>query len=89
MSMELQGSIKKVFPIREVKSERTGKSIDVQDFVFGFGKNQSIVLQLCDEKISHHNLSEGENIVVDVIMQHREYNGCLLNDIRLLDLRHQ
>lgn len=84
--MEIQGRVKKLMPIVEGTSA-IGNHYRRLEFIFEFfGKasdvfSQTLVFTVMNDKIDEYNLTEGEEVIVDMEMKVRPYNNKLYNDI--------
>ena len=86
--MEFQGRVKKLLPIRQGVSQRTGNEWRALPFVFEYYENDtdryadSVVLETFDEKVID-NLQEGMEIVCGFGHRTRDYEGKVYNELRL------
>lgn len=86
--MEFSGRIKKVLPIRQGVSQRTGNEWRCLPFIFEYFENEtdrwpdSVVLETFDEKVVA-NLKEGMEVRCGFGHRTKEYDGKTFNEIRL------
>ena len=86
--MQLEGRIKKVFPVQKGTSMKTGNEWRKQEFFFGYFEDPSsiyettIVLSLMNERIDEYKLQEGDVIKVRIGLSYREHEGRYFNEVR-------
>ena len=86
--MQLEGRVKKVFPIQKGTSMRTGNEWRKQEFIFGYYEDpssiyeSSILLSLMDNRIEEYNIQEGDKIKVRIGLRYKEYEGRYFNEVR-------
>lgn len=81
--MEFTGVIKKVLPLNQGVSQKTGQPWMNQEFVIedtSDRRPQSIVVKVMgQDKLTAYNLREGDQVTVHVDAEAREYNGRYYN----------
>lgn len=82
--MEISGTIKKIYPIKEVTSKTSGEVWKTMDIVIeeeGERYPQSACLQLSNDNCTRFNLKEGMKVLAKFDIRCREWEGKSYNTL--------